>query len=165
MATALKNLSEYDLASVPNGSKMKIGIVIAEWNEEITNGLAQGAIDTLIKHDTPKENILIEYVPGTFELPIGAQLVIESNKDLDAIICVGCVIQGETKHFDFVCSGATQGITDVGLKYNMPVIFCVLTDNTIEQSRARSGGMHGNKGTEAAVTALKMTDLKHRLAK
>lgn len=164
MATALKNLSEYDITSMPSAKGMKIGVVIAEWNEEITKGLGKGAVETLLENGVEESDIQIEYVPGTFELPLGGQLLLENNNDLDAVICVGCVIQGETKHFDFVCHGATQGITDLNIKYNKPVIFCVLTDNNIEQSRARSGGEHGNKGTEAAVTVIKMVDLKKRLA-
>ena len=156
MATALSNLSEYDASKVPSGEGAKIALLVSEWNDEITNGLATGAIETLEKHGVDSQDISVHYVPGTFELPLGAQFLLEKNEDFDAVICVGCVIQGETKHFDFVCQGATQGIMDVGLNYSTPVIFCVLTDNTIEQSRARSGGEHGNKGTEAAVTALKM---------
>lgn len=156
MATALSNLSEYDASKVPSCEGAKVAVIISEWNEEITSNLAKGAIETLINHQVDEEDIIVKHVPGTFELPLGAQMILEKENDLDAVICVGCVIQGQTKHFDFVCQGATQGIMDVGLNYNLPVVFCVLTDNTIEQSRARSGGEHGNKGVEAAVTALKM---------
>lgn len=165
MATALKNLSDYYINTVPSGDNMKIAIVVAEWNYEITGNMAKGAKETLLKHGVKEENIIVHAVPGTFELPLGAQLVLESDAKIDSVICVGCVIQGETRHFDFVCDGATQGITQLNLDYNKPVIFCVLTDNTIQQSRARSGGEHGNKGTEAAVTALKMVDLKNSLSK
>ena len=162
MATALSNLSEYDASKVPNCNGAKIGITISEWNEELTSNLAKGAIETLLKHGLDDEDIIVKHVPGTFELPLGAQLLLDNQEDLDAVICVGCVIQGQTKHFDFVCQGATQGIMDVGLNYGVPVGFCVLTDNTIEQSRARSGGEHGNKGVEAAVTILKMIHFNHQ---
>lgn len=155
MATVHSNLSEYDASKVPSGANATIALVVAEWNEEITSALAQGAYDTLVKHQVKPEKIDIKHVPGTYELPLGAQFCLEQKK-YDAVICVGSVIRGETEHFTFVCEAAAQGIKDVGLKYNKPVIFCVLTDNNIEQSLARSGGKHGNKGDEAAVTALKM---------
>ena len=157
MATKHNNLSDYDSSTVPNGKEFKIAIVVAEWNEEITSALAKGAYETLIKHGVSEKNIDIKHVPGAYELPLGAQLCLES-KNYDAVICVGSVIRGETEHFTFVCESAAQGIKDVGLNYNKPVVFCVLTDNNIEQSRARSGGVHGNKGDEAAITALKMAD-------
>ena len=162
MATEGNNLSEYDFNSVPNGSAMTLGIVVSEWNDKITLGLLKGAKETLLKHGVKESNILIEFVPGAFELPLGAQFMLE-NKEVEAVICLGCVIQGETKHFDFVCEGVTQGIKDVSLKYNTPVIFGVLTDNTEQQSIDRSGGRLGNKGDEAAVTAIKMVDLQRRL--
>lgn len=155
MATVNKNLSDYDAASIPDGASMKIAIVVAEWNEQITQGLLIGAYNTLLKHNVAKENIVIQYVPGSFELPLGAQTLLEKTT-LDAVICLGSVIQGETKHFDFVCNATALGIKDVTLKYNKPVIFGVLTDNTMQQAIDRSGGKHGNKGDEAAITALKM---------
>ncbi|MBL1231370.1 MAG: 6,7-dimethyl-8-ribityllumazine synthase [Flavobacteriales bacterium] len=155
MATVNKNLSDYDAASIPDGASMKIAIVVAEWNEQITQGLLNGAYNTLLKHNVAKENIVIQYVPGSFELPLGAQTLLEKTT-LDAVICLGSVIQGETKHFDFVCNATALGIKDVALKYNKPVIFGVLTDNTMQQAIDRSGGKHGNKGDEAAITALKM---------
>lgn len=155
MATVNKNLSDYDVASIPDGASMKIAIVVAEWNEQITQGLLKGAYNTLLKHHVAKENIIIQYVPGSFELPLGAQTLLEKTT-LDAVICLGSVIQGETKHFDFVCNATALGIKDVALKYNKPVIFGVLTDNTMQQAIDRSGGKHGNKGDEAAITALKM---------
>lgn len=163
MATVGNNLSDYDASKVPNGAAMKIGIVVAEWNEQITSGLLKGAKATLLKNGLSEENIHIHYVPGTFELPLGAQFLLENGK-LDAVVCLGCVIQGETKHFDFVCEGAAMGIKDVGLKYNKPVIFGVLTDNNKQQSIDRSGGKHGNKGDEAAISAIKMVALKKALA-
>ncbi len=159
MATAGQNLSDYDPTTVPNGREMKIGIVVSEWNDEITNRLLEGAHNTLLKHEVIADNILVRRVPGSFELPLGAQFMAE-NTDVDGIICIGTVIRGETSHFDYVCQAAMQGIKDVGLKYNMPVIFGVLTDDNKEQSLARSGGALGNKGDEAAVTCLKMIALK-----
>ncbi|MBN1252434.1 MAG: 6,7-dimethyl-8-ribityllumazine synthase [Bacteroidales bacterium] len=162
MATALKNLSNYDIYSVPNASNMKFGIVVAEWNIEITEALYNGAFNTLKKHGTKEENIFKIYVPGSFELTLGAQLIAE-NTDVDAIIVLGCVIQGQTRHFDFICSGVTQGITDLNLKYNKPFIFGLLTTNNQQQAIDRAGGKHGNKGDEAAITAIKMINLKNSL--
>ncbi len=162
MATKNNNLSAFDPKKVPSGRGKKIGVVISEWNAEITEGLKEGAIEVLLECGTYPRDILTEYVPGTFELPLGAQFLLES-KGVDAVIAIGCVVRGETAHFDYVCQGATQGIQEVGLHYNKPVMFCVLTDDTIEQSRARSGGKYGNKGTEAAVGALKMLSLKDAL--
>lgn len=159
MATANKNLSEYDIKSVPNAKKMRFAIVVAEWNINITSNLLKGAYDTLIKHGAQKKNIFVKYVPGSFELPIGAQTIIEKT-DVDAVICLGSVIQGDTKHFDFVCQATALGIKDVALSYNVPVIFGVLTDNTLQQAIDRSGGKHGNKGDEAAITAIKMVQFQ-----
>ena len=164
MATVDRNLSEYNKDLIPDGSQFKIGIVISEWNSQITENLAKGAIDTLITNQVKSDNINVRYVPGTFELPLGAQYLCE-YLDLDGVIAIGTVIQGETKHFDYVCEGATKGLTDVNLKYNIPVSFCVLTDNNIQQSIERSGGKHGNKGIECAVACLKMIALKKDLEK
>jgi 6,7-dimethyl-8-ribityllumazine synthase len=159
MATINKNLSEYDKTKLPNVSQLSFGIVVSEWNETITNGLFQGAYDTLIDNNVAPENIKKWQVPGSFELIYGCKKMMETYPDLAGIIAIGSVIQGETKHFDFVCEGVTQGIKDLNVLGKMPVIFCVLTDNTMQQSIDRSGGKHGNKGTEAAVTAIKMTAL------
>ena len=164
MATVDRNLSEYDKELIPDASQFKIGIVISEWNSQITDNLAKGAIDTLISNQVKSDNINISYVPGTFELPLGAQYLCEYH-DLDGVIAIGTVIQGETKHFDYVCEGATKGLMDVNLKYNTPVSFCVLTDNNIQQSIERSGGKHGNKGVECAIACLKMIALKKDLEK
>ena len=164
MATENKNLSSYDIEKIPNSADFKIGIVVSEWNENITGNLTKGAYDTLIENGVKKENIITQYLPGTYELPLGAQFLLE-NKDLDGIIAIGSVIQGETRHFDFVCEAATNGIKDVGLKYNRPVIFCVLTDNTMQQAIDRSGGKHGNKGIECAVACLKMIGIQKHLTK
>ncbi len=160
MATANKNLSDYNINSIPDASNMVFGIVVSEWNEKITKGLLNGAYNTLIKHGAKEDNIIVEFVPGAFELPLGAQTLFEKI-NVDAVICLGSVIEGETKHFDFVCQGATMGIKDVALKYNKPCIFGVLTDNTLQQAIDRSGGKHGNKGDEAAVTAIKMIAFQH----
>ena len=161
MATLNNNLSEYDITQVPDGKSMKIGIVVSEWNEEITKGLLNGAHSTLLKHGILEENIIVQFIPGSFELPLAAQWLLE-HTEVDSVICLGSVIRGETAHFDYVCSGVSQGIKDVSLKYSKPVIFGVLTDDNIEQSRARSGGIHGNKGDEAAVTAIKMLGLRSK---
>nr|WP_233378585.1 6,7-dimethyl-8-ribityllumazine synthase [Maribellus sp. CM-23] len=138
---------------------MSFGIVVAEWNWEITSALAEGAIDTLKKHGAAEENITVKYVPGTFELPLGGQFFAEMA-NVDAVILLGCVIQGETRHFDYICEGVTQGTKDLNLKYNKPFIFGVLTTNDEQQALDRAGGKHGNKGDEAAVTAIKMVGLQ-----
>jgi 6,7-dimethyl-8-ribityllumazine synthase len=159
---ATKNLSEYDLTSVPSANQMKFGIVVAEWNYEITGSLAQGAVETLKKHGARDENIIMKHVPGTFELTLGAQYMAEFT-GVDAIIVLGCVIQGETRHFDFICNGVTQGITSLNIKYNKPFIFGVLTTDNQQQAIDRAGGKLGNKGDEAAITAIKMLALKNDL--
>jgi 6,7-dimethyl-8-ribityllumazine synthase len=159
MATALRNLSEYNKDLVPNGADFKIGIVVSEWNDSITLNLLKGAKEALLENGVLEENILVRFVPGAFELPLAAQYLCEYT-DVDGVVAIGVVIQGETKHFDFVCEGTTQGIKDVNLKYNIPVAFCVLTDNTMQQSIDRSGGIHGNKGIECAIACLKMIELK-----
>ena len=159
MATVNKNLSEYNKDLIPSGADFKIGIVVSEWNDSITFNLLKGAIQALIDNGVKEENIDVRYVPGAFELPLGCQLMCE-NTDADGVVAIGVVIQGETKHFDFVCEGATQGIKDVNLKYNTPVSFCVLTDNNEQQSIDRSGGKHGNKGIECAIACIKMIALK-----
>ena len=164
MATALHSLSEYDPDQVPNGAEYKIGICTSEWNNEITFNLLKGALDSLLKHGVKEDNIIQRLVPGSFELPIAADLMLE-KKDLDAVICLGCVIRGETAHFDYVCQATALGIKDVSIKHSRPVIFGVLTDDHIEQSRARSGGKHGNKGVEAAISALKMVAFERKLSK
>jgi len=162
MATSLKNLSDYNPDEIPSGEGMKIGIVLSEWNHEITSALLDGSIRTLLRHGVREENIRIERVPGSFELPLGALWMAESH-DPDAVICLGCVIQGETRHFEFICHGVSQGIAELNLKYGRPFIFGVLTTDNIQQARDRSGGKHGNKGDEAAITALKMVYLKKSL--
>lgn len=160
MATNLKNLSEYNPEEIPCAEKMKFGIVVSEWNHEITGNLLKGAHDTLIKNGVKPENIFQRYVPGSFELTFGCKLFADHGK-VDAIIALGCVIQGETRHFDFICHSVTQGITELNLNFNIPVIFGLLTTNTLQQAKDRSGGQYGNKGDEAAVTAIKMVELRN----
>lgn len=159
MATKNKNLSTYKEDSIPSGASYKVAIVTSEWNEDITSSLHKGAKETLLKHGVRAINIKEVYVPGTFELALGAQLIFEKS-DIDGVICIGSVIQGETRHFDFVCEAAAHGIKDVGLKFSKAAIFCVLTDNTLQQAKDRSGGKHGNKGIEAAIALLKMIHLQ-----
>jgi 6,7-dimethyl-8-ribityllumazine synthase len=160
MASELKNLSTFEGSEIPNAEKMKFGIVWAEWNHTITHALMKGAYDTLIINGAKPENIITKTVPGAFELTLGAQYLAELSQ-VDAIICIGCVIQGDTKHFDFICDAVAKGITNLNIKFSMPFIFGVLTVNTQEQAQDRTGGKHGNKGDEAAVTAIKMLDLKN----
>ena len=156
---ATKDLSAYDINSVPSAENMRFGVVVAEWNWEITSALANGAVDTLKKHGATEENISVKYVPGTFELPLGGQYFAELD-NVDAVILLGCVIQGDTRHFDYICEGVTQGTKDLNLKYNKPFIFGVLTTNNEQQALDRAGGKLGNKGDEAAITAIKMMALQ-----
>jgi 6,7-dimethyl-8-ribityllumazine synthase len=162
MATENKNLSHYNLEDVPSAEGMKIGIVVSEWNANITENLFSGAYEVLVECGCKSEDIIRKNVPGSFELPLAAQFLLES-KNVDAVICLGSVIQGETKHFDYVCQTTSNGIKDVSLKYNKAVIFGVLTDNTMQQAVDRSGGKHGNKGVEASITAIKMVSLMKNL--
>ncbi|UJP66508.1 6,7-dimethyl-8-ribityllumazine synthase [Mongoliitalea daihaiensis] len=155
MATSLKSLSEYSTHNLPDISHKKFGIVVSEWNDQITGALFDGALETLLAHGAQKSNIYRKDVPGSFELTLGAQWL-AAEEEIDAVICLGCVIQGETRHFDFICDAVAHGITNVGLKYNKPVIFGVLTPDTMQQALDRAGGKHGNKGDEAAITAIKM---------
>jgi len=155
MATKYQNLSEYDANKLPDASNMKFAIVVSEWNSDITYKLRDGAYDTLIKNGVKPENITVAYVPGSFELIYGAKRIAKSIKP-DAVIGLGCVIRGDTPHFEYVCSGATQGFAKLNTKGDIPYIFGLLTDNTKQQSIDRSGGELGNKGIEAAITAIKM---------
>ncbi len=160
MSTA--DLSDYDQGSVPDAGKMTFGIVVSDWNHDITSSLLKGALNTLKKHGAKNKNIIVRHVPGSFELTIGAQLLAGSY-DVDAIICLGCVIQGETPHFTYICQGVTYGITKLNLDYGIPFIFGVLTTLDHDQALERSGGKHGNKGDEAAVTAIKMVALQREM--
>ncbi|KAF0237110.1 MAG: 6 7-dimethyl-8-ribityllumazine [Prolixibacteraceae bacterium] len=159
---ATKDFSQYDISSVPSASRMRFGIVAAEWNPEITLALTDGAVNTLKKHGAGNDNIVLKFVPGSFELPLGAQFLAE-YENVDAVIVLGCVIQGETRHFEYICEGVAQGIKDLNLKYNKPFIFGLLTTLNHQQALDRAGGKHGNKGDEAAVTAIKMVHLKNSL--
>ena len=158
MATQLKNLSDFSHTTIPNGASFKVAIAVAEWNAEITGALYKGAFDTLVKHGVLSTNIISVAVPGSFELTSGADILLKKYNDLDAVICLGCVIQGDTKHFDFICDAVANGITQVSIKYSKPVIFGVLTTNNQQQAIDRAGGALGNKGDEAAITAIKMAD-------
>ncbi len=157
-----KNLSEHDPANIPSATDLVIGIVVSDWNPEITAALLDGAVKTLKKHGAEDENIIIKHVPGSFELTFGAKALYD-NIFPDVIICLGCVIQGETRHFDYICQSVTQGITQLNIDLNTPFIFGVLTVNSYDQAKERSGGKHGNKGDEAAVTAIKMASLNIEL--
>jgi len=155
MATKYQNLSEYNANNLPDASNMVFAIVVSEWNSDITHKLRDGAYNTLIEQGVKPENITVAYVPGSFELVYGAKRIAESIKP-DAVIGLGCVIRGDTPHFEYVCSGVTQGFVKLNAKGNIPCIFGLLTDNTKQQSIDRSGGKLGNKGIEAAITAIKM---------
>ena len=155
MATSLKSLSAHSSKNIQDISDKTFGIIVSEWNEDVTEALYSGAYQTLLENGAKKENIIRRNVPGSFELTLAAQWLAQ-EESIDAVICLGCVIQGETKHFDFICDAVAHGITNVGLKYNKPVIFGVLTPNTQQQAMDRAGGKHGNKCDEAAITAVKM---------
>jgi 6,7-dimethyl-8-ribityllumazine synthase len=158
MATALSNLSAYNSDAVPDGTSFTVHLVVSQWNDTITSSLQEGAVTTLLKHKVQESNIKVWNVPGSFELIYGAKKAQSYNPD--AVIVIGSVVQGQTKHFDFVCEAVSQGIKDLNVHSVVPVIFCVLTDNTLEQAQDRSGGKHGNKGVEAAVAALQMIALR-----
>jgi 6,7-dimethyl-8-ribityllumazine synthase len=162
MSTQLKNLSDFSGTDVPSAAPYHFGIVVAEWNEEITNALYQGAYESLVDHGALLQNIYTYSVPGSFELTSGADLLLK-NRKLDAVICLGCIIQGETRHFDFICNAVANGLSNVAIKYSKPVIFGVLTTDNQQQAIDRSGGKHGNKGVEGAVTAIKMAYLAETL--
>lgn len=159
---ATTNLSVYDSEGIPNASTMRFGLVVSEWNPDITQNLHDGALATLLAHGAIAENITAIKVPGSFELIYGCKHLLNNHK-LDAVIAIGNVIRGETEHFTFVCEGVTQGIVELNLSYDTPTVFCLLTDNNKQQSLDRSGGKHGNKGVECAVAAIKMAALKQGL--
>ncbi len=158
MATQNKNLSDYNKDDLPNTMGMSFGLVVSEWNSEITESLYKGAFDTLLDCGVNESDILTYRVPGSFELVFGSKKMIRDHSP-NVVIAIGSVIRGETKHFDYVCEAVTQGIKDLNTQGEVPVIFCVLTDDTWEQAKARSGGQHGNKGVEAAIAAIKMAAL------
>jgi 6,7-dimethyl-8-ribityllumazine synthase len=160
MATAGKNLSTHNPQEIPSGKGFKIALVVSEWNNEITYSLLSAAKQILIEHEVAADDLLIHYVPGSYELPLATQWVLSHA---DGAIAIGSIIQGETRHFEFVCQAVAQGIKDVSLKMNKPAVFCVLTDNTLQQAKDRSGGKHGNKGVECAIALLKMLNLKKNI--
>lgn len=162
MASRLHNLSDYDFNSVPSAEGMRFGIVVAEWNSEITGELLEGAFNTLAKHGALVEDIEVQMVPGSFELVYGAAAMVKCKK-FDAVIAIGCVIRGDTPHFDYICQGATQGLAELNAKAEIPVIYGLLTCNTHQQALDRCGGELGNKGDECAVTAIKMVDYGRKL--
>ena len=157
------NFSEYDPDTVPDAEDLFFGIVVSDWNHEITWALLKEALITLRKHGVDDKRIVVSHVPGSFELPLGAQILAD-NSNADAVICLGCVIQGETPHFTYICQGVTQGIMQLNLDYNIPFIFGVLTTENRQQALDRAGGKHGNKGTEAALTAIKMAVFQRDIA-
>jgi 6,7-dimethyl-8-ribityllumazine synthase len=159
---ATTNLSSYDPETVPDAGKMRFGIVVSDWNHDVTSSLLKGAQKTLRKHGVPAKDIIVRHVPGSFELTLGAQFLAEYD-DLDGVICLGCVIRGETPHFNYICQSVTQGITQLNLDYNIPFIFGVLTTENHQQAVERAGGKRGNKGDEAAVTAIKMAALQREM--
>ena len=162
MASHLKNLSDFSHTSVPHAGPYKFGIVVAAWNAEVTGKLYEGAYQSLLKHGAREENIISVEVAGSYELIAAADILLE-KKILDAVICLGCVIQGETKHFDFICNAVANGLANVGMKHTKPVIFGVLTTDNQQQALDRSGGKHGNKGDEAAITAIKIAEMASSL--
>jgi len=162
MATTLKSLSDFSHVEIPSGKAFRFGIVVAQWNAEVTGALYEGACSALIKNSVSEDNIISLQVPGSFELTTAANLLL-SSKDVDAVICLGCVIQGETPHFTFICNAVANGITNVSIKHNKPIIFGVLTTDTLQQALDRAGGKHGNKGEEAAVTAIMMAEIQSNL--
>lgn len=162
MASSLHNLSDYDITSVPSAEDMRFGIVVSEWNNNITSALLQGAYDTLLRHDAKEENIRVMTVPGSFELVYGSSQMVKSGK-VDAVIAIGCVIRGDTPHFDYICQGATYGLSKLNLQSDVPVIYGLLTCNNHDQAEARCGGILGNKGDECAITAIKMVSYRRNL--
>lgn len=161
MATV--NLSDYNPLQISNADDFTIGIVVSEWNEFVTENLKNAALEILEKEGVLSKNVTLHYVPGAFELSYASMQLCKSKK-FDAVIAIGCVIRGETPHFEFVCSAVAEGIKDCNILTDVPAIFCVLTDDKKEHSIARSGGDLGNKGVEAAVTALKMIDFRRKIS-
>lgn len=162
MASSLHNLSDYDINSVPSAEDMRFGIVVSEWNNNITSALLQGAYDTLLRHGAKEENIRVMTVPGSFELVYGSSQMVKNGK-VDAVIAIGCVIRGDTPHFDYICQGATYGLSKLNLQSDVPVIYGLLTCNNHDQAEARCGGILGNKGDECAITAIKMVSYRRNL--
>ena len=157
MATTINNNFDLDSNNLSNIDKIKFGIVVSNWNKNITENLFNGAFDTLLKYGAKESNIKKLEVPGSFELVYGCKKM--QNENLDVIIAIGCVIKGETDHYDYICSSVSNGITQLNIINDTPIVFCVLTDHNIEQSISRSGGKHGNKGVESAITAIKIASI------
>ncbi|HYH55358.1 MAG TPA: 6,7-dimethyl-8-ribityllumazine synthase [Anseongella sp.] len=164
MSAIYKNLSDFSDTSVPSAKGYRFGVIVAEWNREITEKLFEGARQTLLDNGAEEQAITRINVPGSFELVAGAQLL-ALREDYNAIICLGCVIQGETRHFEFICQAVASGLTQLTVKYERPFVFGVLTPDTMQQALERAGGKHGNKGDEAAVTAIKMAALQESLSR
>lgn len=164
MATNMHNLSDYDFKSVPDAAGMKFGIVVSEWNHPITGALLEGAHATLLKHGVREKDIQVQTVPGSFELVFGSAQMVKSEA-VDAVIAIGCVIRGDTPHFDYICQGATQGLAELNIQGDVPVIYGLLTCNNLQQAQDRAGGILGNKGDECAVTAIKMVDYRRQIRK
>ena len=162
MASSLHNLSDYDPKSVPSTEGMRFGIVVSEWNSKITGALLEGAFNTLTLHGVGEDDILVKTVPGSFELVYGASQMAKSGK-VDAVIAIGCVIRGDTPHFDYICQGTTQGLAELNKEGDIPVIYGLLTCNNMDQAEDRCGGIFGNKGDECAITAIKMVDFHRSL--
>ncbi len=165
MASALKNLSTYDETNLPLATDVIIGIVVADWNTHITHALYAACVETLEKHGVKADNIHTAQVPGAFELPVAAKLLSARHADMSAVICLGCVIKGDTKHDEYISMSVANALQTLSIATNRPYIFGVLTTNDEAQALDRAGGKHGNKGTEAAVTALRMAGLKIELSK
>lgn len=164
MTEKKKNLSEFTPFKFNSAQNIRIGIVVSEWNDHITDSLLKGAQESLLEQGVPNQNIFVEHVPGSYELPSGADMMLNFHSELDAVICIGCIIQGETRHFDFIAQAVAQGIMSVSLKHGKPVIFSVLTTNNMQQAEDRAGGKYGNKGVEGAISCLKMLSLKSNLS-
>lgn len=164
MTEKKKNLSEFTPFKLNSTENLRIGIVVSEWNDHITDSLLKGAYDSLIEQGVQNENINIQHVPGSYELPSGADMLLKFKPETDAVICIGCIIQGETRHFDFIAQAVAQGIMNISLKHEKPVIFSVLTTNNMQQAEDRAGGKYGNKGVEGAISCLKMLAMKANLS-
>ena len=162
MASSLHNLSDYDPKSVPSAEGMRFAVVVSEWNSKITHSLMRGAVDTLLAHGAREEDIQVRMVPGSFELVFGSAQVVKAGV-ADAVIAIGCLIKGDTPHFDYICQGATQGLAELNVRQDVPVIYGLLTCNNMDQAEDRCGGILGNKGGECAVTAIKMVHYRRQL--
>ena len=162
MASSLHNLSDYDPKSVPSAKGMRFAVVVSEWNSKITHALLRGAVDTLLAQGACEEDIQVRMVPGSFELVFGSAQVIKSGW-ADAVIAIGCLIKGDTPHFDYICQGTTQGLAELNTRHDVPVIYGLLTCNNMDQAEDRCGGILGNKGDECAITAIKMVNYRRQI--